>query len=330
MPIESSFSVTTDDDGSVHYRHSLYREGPESDWSADWRRSAMQHDFGGRRYTYDVAKKTLEEGPPAESPVVTAAKKAVVATRHQSRYAAVATATESQVFEANQISEAINSRIIPVLIGVTGKELQNPKDWWDWWLADNEYYSPVERPVDQHYDSHTENYYYGYPTLNVINSDPPRPRPRGPYSCFAKGTPVWTKTGQRPIDSLELGDLVLAQNVDTGELAYKPLIARTVRPPSAILKLSLEGEQLLTTRGHPFWVAGVGWRMAKELGDAAVLHAVTGSMPIEAVEPAGELEAFNLVVADFNTYFVGESGVLVHDNTPRRPTQTSQPGLIAK
>jgi hypothetical protein len=87
---------------------------------------------------------------------------------------------------------------------------------------------------------------------------------------------------------------------------------------------------LLTTRGHPFWVAGVGWRMAKELGDAAVLHAVTGSMPIEAVEPAGELEAFNLVVADFNTYFVGESGVLVHDNTPRRPTQTSQPGLIAK
>jgi hypothetical protein len=141
---------------------------------------------------------------------------------------------------------------------------------------------------------------------------------------------VWTKTGQRPIDSLELGDLVLAQNVDTGELAYKPVIARTVRPPSAILKLSLEGEQLLTTRGHPFWVAGVGWRMAKELGDAAVLHAVTGSMTIEAVEPAGELEAFNLVVADFNTYFVGESGVLVHDNTPRRPTQTSQPGLIAK
>ena len=51
MPIESSFSVTTDSDGSVHYRHSLYREGPESDWSADLRRSAMQHDLGGRRYT---------------------------------------------------------------------------------------------------------------------------------------------------------------------------------------------------------------------------------------------------------------------------------------
>jgi Pretoxin HINT domain len=149
-------------------------------------------------------------------------------------------------------------------------------------------------------------------------------------SCFVAGTSVWTKTGQRPIESLQIGDLVLAQNVDTGELAYKPVTGRTVRPPSPILKLSLDGEELLTTRGHPFWVAGVGWRMAKELGDAAVLHAVTGSTLLAAVEPAGELEAHNLVVADFNTYFVGESGVLVHDNTPRRPTQARLPGLAAK
>ena len=326
MPIESSFSVTTDSDGSVHYRHSLYREGPETDWSADLRRSAMQHDLGGRRYTYDVATKTLEEGPPAESPVVVAAKKTFVATRHQSRYGNAAAVTESQVWQANQASEAINSLIIPVLIGATGKEFQNSKDWWDWWLDDNEYYSSDERPIDQHYDSHTESYSYGYPTLDIRYADPPPRR----YSCFAKGTLVWTKTGQQPIESLELGDLVLAQNVDSGELAYKPVIARTVRPPSPILKLSLDGEELLTTRGHPFWVAGVGWRMAKELGDAAVLHAVTGSAPLAAVEPAGELEAYNLVVADFNTYFVGESGVLVHDNTPRRPTQATLPGLVAK
>jgi hypothetical protein len=210
------------------------------------------------------------------------------------------------------------------LIGATGKEFQNPKDWWDWWLDDNEYYSD-DHPVDRRYDSHTESYTYGYPKYEIRNPEPPRR-----YSCFAKGTPVWTKTGQRSIESLELGDLVLAQNVETGELAYKPVIARTVRPPSPILKLSLDGEELLTTRGHPFWVAGVGWRMAKELGDAAVLHAVTGSAPLAAVEPAGELEAYNLVVADFNTYFVGESGVLVHDNTPRRATRSTLPGLVVK
>ena len=42
-----------------------------------------------------------------------------------------------------------------------------------------------------------------------------------------------------------------------------------------------------------------------------------------------EAEAYNLVVADFNTYFVGETGILVHDNTPRLPTRATVPGLAA-
>ena len=73
------------------------------------------------------------------------------------------------------------------------------------------------------------------------------------------------------------GRRLATEAVDTGELAYKPVIGRTVRPPSPILRLRLEGDELLTTRGHPFWVAGIGWRMAKELGDGAILHGVTGS-----------------------------------------------------
>src|SRR5207245_1453770 len=35
MPIESSFSINTGADGSVHYIHSMYREGPVCDWSVD-------------------------------------------------------------------------------------------------------------------------------------------------------------------------------------------------------------------------------------------------------------------------------------------------------
>jgi hypothetical protein len=141
---------------------------------------------------------------------------------------------------------------------------------------------------------------------------------------------VWTKIGQRPIETLEIGDLVLSQNVDTGQLAYKPVIGRTVRPPSAIMKLSVGGEEIQATRGHPFWVAGAGWRMAKEIEGGAVLHGITCAPRIEAVETAIDAEAFNLIVADFNTYFVGDSGVLVHDNTPRKPTRATLPGLAAK
>ena len=141
----------------------------------------------------------------------------------------------------------------------------------------------------------------------------------GSVECFAKGTPVWTKTGQRPIESLEMGDLVLSQNVNTGELRYKPVIARTLRPAGPIVQVATEDEKFLATRGHPLWVEGVGWRMTKELDDGAVLHSLAGCGRIRTVVPATDRETYNLVVADFNTYFVGASGVL--RTTTRRADQ---------
>jgi hypothetical protein len=70
--------------------------------------------------------------------------------------------------------------------------------------------------------------------------------------------------------------------------------------------------------------------MAKELGDASLLHSVNGGMPVRGTKEAKDAEAYNLIVAGFNTYFVGASGVLVHDNTLRKPTQAIVPGLVAE
>ena len=95
-------------------------------------------------------------------------------------------------------------------------------------------------------------------------------------------------------------------------------------------KLSVKGDEVRTTLGHPLWLAGIGWRMAKELETGAILHGVGGPVLVEQIESHGEAEAYNLVVADFNTYFVGECGALAHDNTPRAPTTAIMPGLAAK
>jgi hypothetical protein len=221
---------------------------------------------------------------------------------------------EAEVAAINKAADALNERIVDVLANVSGKDFGlEPREWWDWWSEHNEYDQSQERPV---YES-TETSYELLP--------PPQQ-----CECFARGTPVWTKTGPRPIETLELGDLVLAQNVETGELAHKPIVGLTIRPPSAILRISVGGDELRATRGHPFWISGLGWRMAKEIDGGALLHGITCAPRIDAVQPAGEAEAYNLVVAEFNTYFVGESGVLVHDNTPRRPTRAVVPGLVAK
>jgi pretoxin HINT domain-containing protein len=205
-----------------------------------------------------------------------------------------------------------NPRIIQVLEETTGQRLgDDPQAWKKWWQNENDYYESPKQAVYQDYPNGVKEYQFT-------------------FSCFAKGTPVWTKTGRRPIESLKEGDLILAQNVDTGELGYKPVLIRTVRPPTTILKISFDGDMLQTTKGHPFWVAGTGWRMAKELGDGAVLCGLGRASTIKAIESAGEAEAYNLVVAEFNTYFVGTQGILVHDNTPRRPTTAILPGIREK
>jgi hypothetical protein len=233
-----------------------------------------------------------------------------------SQYGRTAATIESQVANANQASEALNARVMPVLHAITGKNYDTAREWWDYWYDNNEYYA-YDRPVDYKYYSGTDVRYYGH-SYGTVSFNP---------SCFVKGTSVWTKMGKRAIESLELGDLVLAQDVDTGEVEYKPIIGLTLRPPSPIVKLSIGNEEIRTTRGHLFWVAGAGWRMSKELEKGVRLHGLKGSLDLNLSQSDGDSEAYNLVIAGDNTYFVGAQGLLVHDNTQRRPTRAILPGV---
>ncbi len=360
MPVESVFQVTTDPDGSIHYRHSLYIDGRQADWSLEDTRSLWQVDLGGRRTL--IGPDGLVSGYSLAGPTDAQAAMtiAAVAGQSQQRFANQAVGIERQVAQANEAAAEWNKRIIPVLVKTTGEELgDNPQDWWSWWERYTEYDTSERKPVHERRYSESDRRYYrppssgygepnrGYEPPKFRPVPPPKaprtrvtgPRPNGrilgtrpkyPISCFPRGTLVWTNTGQRAIETIEIGDLVLSQNVDSGELAYQPVVGRTVRPPSPTIKMTLGDEELSTTLGHPLWVSGIGWRMAKQVGESAILHGLHGPVEVDAVEPADECEAFNLVVADFNTYFVGETGILVHDNTPRRPTAAVVPGLVAE
>ena len=54
------------------------------------------------------------------------------------------------------------------------------------------------------------------------------------------------------------------------------------------------------------------------------------SLRVRSVAPADEGDAYNLVVTDFSTYFVGENGLLAHDITVQRPTQAAVPGYVKR
>jgi len=136
------------------------------------------------------------------------------------------------------------------------------------------------------------------------------------YSCFAAGTPVSTKRGLVPIDDVCIGELVLSRNVSTGETGYKPVLVRTLRAACDMRRIQLGDDSVLSTMAHPFWSPTRGWTKAMDLSHGTPLAAEHGVVAMGRNEPADQAQAYNLVVADWNTYFVGRAGVLVHDNSP--------------
>ncbi len=186
--------------------------------------------------------------------------------------------------------------------------------------------TPIKTYVDSKSNypngSSTEGPRYGsadpYPQISRI---------RDPCSCFAAGTPVWTQEGPRSIEEIEVGDLVLSQDPISGTLDFRPVLQTTVRPPSAVRKITFDGETITSTLGHRFWITGHGWQMTKFLEPGFRLFGANGSLQIEAIESAGETEAFNLMVAEYHTYFVGQRRLLVHDNTIPQHSLTIVPGV---
>ena len=133
----------------------------------------------------------------------------------------------------------------------------------------------------------------------------------------------------RAIETLEIGDFVLAQDTKSGKLSYKMVLGRTVRKARPTLLVQCGSESVQATLGHPMWVSGKGWTMAKELRPGDVLHGVKGPVLVENAAAAERIDVFNLVVEDAHNYFVGASGILVHDNSPRAPVEAIVPGLTA-
>lgn len=216
---------------------------------------------------------------------------------------------------ANQVRQRMNERITSVVNLAAKQELPAiPNSLWNWWYDYNDYYRPEQRPT------------YESTTYNV-----PSPRMNLTYtwmSCFVAGTPVWTARGPQPIEQIQPGELVLAQDPDSGELAFQPVLGTTRRPPCPTLDVQVGDAAVTVSRGHPLWVCGIGWQMAKELRPGQWLHTANGPTLIDAVETAPRAECFNLIVADFHSYFVTDAMLLVHDNELRQPTRAQVPGLL--
>jgi tetratricopeptide (TPR) repeat protein len=135
-------------------------------------------------------------------------------------------------------------------------------------------------------------------------------------ACFGMGTRVHTQSGQTEIETIRAGDQVLTQNSRTGALSYQTVVTVFHNPPNATLKVTLDGgEHIVVTGIHRFWKARQGWVMARELKPGDVIRTIGGTAEVVSVKDDATQPVFNLEVASGQSFFVGDAGMLVHDNS---------------
>jgi hypothetical protein len=140
---------------------------------------------------------------------------------------------------------------------------------------------------------------------------------------------VATACGLVPIEEVQAGDWVWARDEVTGEVRLCE-VEETYRNESpVIVEVTAGDETLATTPGHPFWVQDVGWKDAGDLKVGDHLVNLRGeSVVVEDIRRRPVPEAvYNFSVAGLHTYFVGQGGIWVHNNSA---TGCGVPGVAGK
>ena len=136
--------------------------------------------------------------------------------------------------------------------------------------------------------------------------------------CFVEGTMVNTIGGGVAIEDISAGDLVLAGDPVTGDVAYRKVLEIYRKDADTLVHIILEnGEEIVTTLTHPFYVDGSGWIPAGSLDTSDRLLAADGTdirikdIWVENLEET--ITVYNFQVEDYHTYFVGDTQILVHN-----------------
>jgi hypothetical protein len=138
-------------------------------------------------------------------------------------------------------------------------------------------------------------------------------------ACFGAGTPVVTPSGERPIETIEEGDLVVSRDPETGAVEEHRIVRRYITPDHEVLDLGLEDggrvEHLTVTPEHPFWSEGHGWTGAGELAPGDWVQTASGHAHVMSLQTlAKKITVYNFEVETAHTYFVGSTGAWVHNS----------------
>ena len=135
-------------------------------------------------------------------------------------------------------------------------------------------------------------------------------------TCFVAGTMILTASGLVAIENIKAGDKVISTDPETMETSPKTVLETYIREVTTLVHLTVNGEEIVTTVDHPFYVNSRGFVKAGELAIGYELLDVNGNVLLVEkfnVELTDEpTTVYNFQVEDFHTYHVSGFGVLVH------------------
>ena len=136
-------------------------------------------------------------------------------------------------------------------------------------------------------------------------------------SCFVAGTLVMAVAGMVAIEKIKSGDKVISTDPETMETSLKTVLETYIREVTTLVHLTVNGEEIVTTVDHPFYVKNQGFIKAGELIVGDELLDVNGNILLVEnfdVELTDEpVTVYNFQVEGFHTYHVGCFYVLVHN-----------------
>ncbi len=183
----------------------------------------------------------------------------------------------------------------------------------------------------------------------------PEQAPTTQMGCFVAGTLVLTADGFERIEDVQVGELVLSFNENTGEFELKPVLVTSERDYSGdFVIVGVDGVSIEATGNHPFLVlAGQDldqrpevteiklaqtagkygrWVEARHLhiGDTVLLGAGETAVVGSLNRYVGRAPVYNFLIADNHTYLVSEAGVVVHNNPCAQPAGGTGAGIDYK
>lgn len=298
----------------------VFPVGPQSNYDKEMTPAAVASVVGLSTSLQRITRAT--GWSPAMAPADPAGAAAAARAATAARATADAQSREAAVAIQNAQTVAFNSAVCQLLTDVTGEaQPQSPDDWSQWWVNTDDVYVPEYKQLTTTYVPAEHDTCVQVPMVEMQTIR---------LSCLVAGTPIWTDIGPVAVEKIKVGDRVLAQDVETGELAYKPVLHTTVRLKADLVKLDLTDEKITCSARHRFWISGKGWLKARDIEPGMNFHGTEGTTRLRKSEPAGVGAVYNLIVADFHSYFVGKTMIYSHDITARKPTDLLVPGLAWK